>query len=532
MANIATCPKCAKQLGMPTEFAVTDRAECPECHETFLLNETVQIPLPVARILEPEEQPTVENSLAMEVSKFESLAPADEALASIESAPLPSWEERLKKALALDTSNDEPLAVTEATKEDEPAAAETPSFEFELDSQPVVDDQPAPKPFKLDLPDTFAQPDRKTGAKPTDNPAGEPINESGEMAVEVSYEAPAYEPPKTLADFAATASAPTASALAATIEQPVVKDAEPKLPDEPQPPTVKQRRIVRQGFPKVAAFAVGPVVGTLLGLYGLLWLQGPAADHLGLAKVLPASMVPACDIAEADGAEKEEGLLASPRSERQIPKPLAPIKRDIEIQAVSASQPLTAASSSRITASEFIQLVNAAQPELLNFVASDFSSPEMIERKGQAYMAFCRLAERFAFAKQPGLAPAVQVKAKEAARIFGQVTYQASARRDLARVAQRWWEYEQRPSKGIFLAGWVQSTQPVEGGTLCWISLSEQASAGPIPVLLKHERYQTGDQIGVVGSVAVDLSSSFAKLPGIEGKMVDALYDYKLTAGQ
>ncbi len=38
MAKIATCPKCAKQLGLPASIAATDRAECPECRAVFSLS--------------------------------------------------------------------------------------------------------------------------------------------------------------------------------------------------------------------------------------------------------------------------------------------------------------------------------------------------------------------------------------------------------------------------------------------------------------------------------------------------------------
>jgi len=132
-------------------------------------------------------------------------------------------------------------------------------------------------------------------------------------------------------------------------------------------------------------------------------------------------------------------------------------------------------------------------------------------------MALCRLAEHFDFANQPGLAPPIQAKAKQAAQLFGQVTYKANVREDLAHIAGRWWEYQQRPSDGIFLAGWVQKTQPAGNRTLCWVKLNEQSTVAAIPVLIDEQRYQTGDPIGVVGSV---VSNPSELPPGFSGQQV------------
>jgi len=525
MANIATCPKCAKQLGLPADVAMTDRAECPECQAVFSLSQTVQISLPVARILDPAESPRT----AAEVSQPTLNSDTPAALAS-NTAPLKSWEERLKNALAKDSSDDaatsddgEAGAVSSIAEDSSPP----PSFEFELDLRTPAD-------LEKDHPQVPAA--SKTLA---------------DFAAAVEIPAVSEKIPRTkllneskVADTVNVTSEPTvAEYLPAKVEEETTELAELAVR------TVPQRQVARRGFPKVAAFAVGPIVGGLLGLYGLLWLQGAKADYLGLARVLPASMLPAglggssgdSPIAEAISPEgrldDEEDAsllatgLAAPELMAQSREPHAPMKLDASVQPASAAQRLApAASMVRVSVDEFSALVNAAATALPEFLAADLATPESIRSKGQAYMALCRLAEHFDFAQQLGLAPSVQAKVRQALQLYESATSQAKHRQELSHIASRWWEYEQRPSAGIFLTGQVQKTQPAGTGMLCWVKLSEQSptaeTAEAIPVMFNHQRYQTGDQIGVVGSVISSPSEVFSGLS--VRRVVRASYDFQL----
>lgn len=521
MANIATCPKCAKQLGLPSSIAATDRVECPECHAIFSLSETVQISLPVARVLDPTEQPIV---AAKELKSALMEENVTDALAS-NTAPLKSWEERLKNALALDDSNDEVAPETQAIettipektipKKDvtkNPAAIETtpkpsPSFEFELDPTPSAVAEPKQKALDLNLP----QP--KPRATPTAPP--QPITKRATSAA------------KTLADIEsgelASAGGPLTSPLA-ELPKPIEKV-------EVAVQTTASRRVARSGFPKIAAFVAGPVVGSLMGLYGLLWFQGAKADYVGLARVLPASLLPAnFGQSSGKGTSSEAASIADASSpglmEKLQERPPA-MKRDKAVLPASATEPVPSMiSTAHINADEFYALVEAAEVAFSEFAAGDLSTPGAIKRKGQAYIALCRLAEHFDFVQQPGLAPEVQAKVEKARQLFRRAAEQANIRQDLAHIAGRWWEYDKRPSPGIFLVGEVEETLPAGDGTLCWVKLGGEMTAPAIPVWLTHGRYQPGDQIGVVGSVITDPADLPPSFTGAQA--VDANYDFAL----
>lgn len=550
MAAIATCPQCAKQLGLPPTASADDSVECPECLASFSLSETVQISLPPARLL-PAEAPqaaTTTPAIQPELSAPSNAASTEDAAENAEDScrkAETSWEERLKKALALDSSTDaeiadeqapgdeqstptnhQPTAPARETKTSEyqpvaPARETTkipsPSFEFQLDPTPAAAQEAAEKPFSLELP-TMPEEVQAT-------PDATPVKQVGEARV------------KTLADFAASAvdasvsgvpevelmkqdePAPTkpskskrlakslASAAAPTVKTAAkaAKQAKPAVEKaaKASASTIPGRKVARRGFPKVAAFAVGPIAGTLLGLYGLLWLQGDKADYVGLSHMLPASILPAISPTEPEQSGEQAELVAteSPLEKLLAKRTKAPshsIKQDKAVSLASATQPIAKPS---ISASEFSTLVDAASDALPDLLAGDLTSQASIQRKGQAYMALCRLSEHFDFAQQPGLAPGIEAKVREAKQLYRMATNTAAVRRDLAHIAGRWWEYEQRPSPGIFLAGQVTDVEQADGGTLCWVQLGNSASSPKIPVWSTGNQLQVDDQVGVVGRV-------------------------------
>ena len=536
MANIATCPKCAKQLGLPASITATDRAECPECHAIFSLSETVQISLPVVRVLDPAEQPaTSASSLPVDVKEVDGKENVSEALAS-NAAPIKSWEERLKNALALDGSDDAGTPETkvpakEVTQESiasvvkKKAPSQAPSFDFDLEpapsegieSKPIVREMKARGPAKT-LAD-FAPHDEASSPSSPRAGAG-----AGLMAKLPDVDLPKVDLPKVDLYEKSEATVERAS----TVVRSATKKAETSVQDVVQ--AVSRRRVERSSLPKIAALATGPVLGGILGLYGLLWVQGEKADFVGLSRVLPASLLPQGfghvgnpapdELASAGGAPKT--LMAKLQEH-----PPTGMKHDRKVLPASASEPvLPALPPIRIDAEEFSVLLDAAQAALPEFVVGDLSTPGAIKRKGQAYMAFCRLAEHFDFARQSGLAPGVLADVEQARQLYQQAAEQAEVRQDLAHIAGRWWEYEKRPSHGIFLVGEVEETLPAGDGTLCWVKPGGDMTAPAIPVWLTHGRYKAGDQIGVVGSVISDAGDL---PPGFSGRQaVGASYDFAL----
>ena len=543
MANIATCPKCAKQLGLPSSIVATDRAECPECHAIFSLSETVQISLPVVRVLDPVEQPAAATS-SSPVDVKEVKENVSEALAS-NTAPIKSWEERLKNALALDGSDE---GVTPETKvpattlpgKEVPAElvasvakkvmpSPAPSFEFELEPAPpavvetkaVVREVKASGPAKAKTLADFAPP--AEASSPGGGSGG------GVMAKLSEVEMPKVDLQEKVATTVERASTVVHSA-SKKVEAVVQGGAMQGETVQDVVQTVARRRVGRSSLPKIAAMATGPVLGGILGLYGLLWVQGEKGDLVGLARVLPASLLPerfdgggGASALPAEASSPGVGGLMAKLRER----PATGMKHDDAVLPASATEPLLSATPPvRIDAKEFSALLAAAQVALPEFAAGDLSTPGAIKRKGQAYMAFCRLAEHFDFARQPALAPRVQAEVERARQLYQQAAEQADVRQDLAHIAGRWWEYDKRSSPGIFLVGEVEEILPAGDGTLCWVKPGGDVTAPAIPVWLLYEGYKAGDRIGVVGRVISEASD----LPlGFSGRQaVRASYDFAL----
>ena len=519
MANIATCPQCAKQLGLPASVALTDQAECPKCLAKFSLSEAVQISLPVARILEPSESQVPP-----------AVMPSPPAVSA---APQKSWEQRLKDVLATDSEDETVAAAPEKTNEirttDKAVPESSPSFDFELDREVPKREQTKPQPLGLGLPEPLLE----SAPKKSLEPAVEQTTAKTLADFEAAADIPALDlDPPAPESFDVQNEVRQASKLPKKLERTVVQ-----LPVALEQ-TVSARRIqrrpfpiARSQFPKVAALAAGPVLGSVLGLYGLLWLQGEKADYVGLSHVLPTSLLPA-----EYGKPREE----SPLVETNLPEVL---KHDGEVRPASASVPMPSAatpivstpmastpmvSTARINVDEFHALVDAAEAALPNFVTGDLSMPGAHKRKGQAYMALCRLAEHVDFAKQPALAPTLRAKGRQAKQLFQRAIFEADDPHDLAHISGSWWEHSERPNSGIFLAGKVQEAESAGGGTLCFVKLSEQANVPVVGVWCKTGRYQNGDQIGVVGRVVTEPSEH---PPGVSyGPLVHAEYSFALES--
>ncbi len=496
MADIATCPKCGKQLGLPPSTDATDRVECPECHAIFPLAETVQITLPVARLLPAEESQFDPPELSGNAQDTEptstSAAPIETADDHCGDTPQPSWEERLKRALALDCSEDAAPdeAINSSADEqdgsipDKIEATASPTFDFQLDPPPAAEPF-APDEFEVAAP--VPRPDT-IAARPT-----EPATPS------------AKQPVKTLADFAASAvSAATEetppSPESTTITTSASADSSVEVAT-PKKANAQGRRKASRGFPKIAAFVVGPIAGSVLGLYGLLWLQGEQGDHLGLSRVLPTAMLPA-SFRQTDDQVEVVATDTDATIEEQLAKqdgpdsPSQEIKQDSSVQLASATRHL---SPPRISASQFLELVDAAAQAVPEFVGSEMTSQGSVKRKGQAYMKICQLAEHFDFIQQLGLAPAVDAQTRAATRLMQDLLADDSAREELAHIASRWWEYDKRPNAGIVFVGQVQRTESTDVGTLCWLQLGETTPT--IPVLVSDDGFRTGDRVGIVGRV-------------------------------
>ena len=532
MAEIATCPQCAKQLELPASIGLLDRVACPECDASFLLSEAVRSSLPVAKLVPAEEAELAEQVSAEQTLAAKSLAgPLTEPLAdslageqvpievdadvdvNVDSKqavadvapPQQSWEERLKKALALDSSSEieTPEMISEADlPAQEPTQTASPTFEFKLDpdlaaqASTIEDQTEAAEPIKtladfaaaaIEPAETLSEASRQAGAGNSDS--SRPTAESFSFP-KLNLETPEL-PSAGLPKFS------NSQEQSISNDENAIQD-EADVQDEADIRAFSNRRPTQTGFPKLAAFAAGPVVGTVLGLYGLLWVQGRQADYVGMRHVLPASMLPAsfsphtCSEKVASNDKSIHDLLV-----KKTDQPLPTLKRDNALSLATATQPLQ---MPRISASDFEALVKQAGQSLPALLSSDMSTSAATQRTGQAYMTLCHLAEQFDFANQLGLAPHLEAKANEAKRIMRDAITSPSGKQGLAHVAGRWWEYAERPSAGILFGGQVVQVDALSTGSVCWVQLETMTPQAKIPVWVEAGSYRVGDTLGVVGT--------------------------------
>ncbi|MEM8945649.1 MAG: hypothetical protein AAGD11_10740 [Planctomycetota bacterium] len=507
MAEIATCPQCAAQLGLPDSFGPLDFAVCPECQAKFSLGEVERVSLPVAKLVSaPQTEPIPPNEIpGTQLASAEGSDLENDVDAGYEHTELKSqqnWEERLKRALALDceTETEKAVPTTNQSSPSEPAKIESPSFEFQLDPPPAEAAEPL-------SPDARTMPNLKTLAEFAAEAVDTAEEATAAVVEQTTRELPEIDLAKPMAgSFSTPTMEPPPSPsppVNKRIDTPTAQES--SVGDalvEVTTSSIQGRRTRGRGFPKVAAFAVGPVVGSLLGLYGLLWLQGSNADYVGLRHVLPSSVLPpsvrTTALATADEMEptSEEMPIEKRLDEQQAP---AAVMQDDAVSLASATQPLA---RPLISADEFTERVDLAAGAASEFVTSTLSTPESTKRKGQAYMKLCKLAEHFDFAKQLGLAPTVEAKSVYAQQLLANTIGNRPNRPNLDHIAGRWWEYAERPNAGILFGGKVVAADPADAGTICWVQLENASSKLAIPVWVSDANdFKVGDSLGVVGRI-------------------------------
>jgi len=490
MATIATCPGCTAQLAIPDSATPDSRVQCPECAAKFGICETVQIALPRVRIL---PSPDISPAAGDTAPKTDPLIPVEESTAS---APLASWETRLKKAIASDVDT-EPATVTQLATGAEPKQQKRETAEPNEDETPSFD-----AGNQLDVPSSAAP--------------QEPIADDCFGAQNQEEQLPVKD-----------------SAPASTCEH-AMRPAEVEGSEIAFRPAASGRPR-RRRWPKIVAAVVGgPVLGTLLGFYGLLWIKGPTADYLQMARILPKALLPTPPATPIAGATRTPNSTSTanqdqnrnqnptptirPSLQRDLTESVPPLpliseatpsslpkpgahQRDGRVQPASAEQPLQARRlPGAITAGAFSQLVADAQAEIPNFLQGSLTDKDSFQRKGQAYMALCRLAEHFAFADQLALSPQAREQIRLGNELFREATSRATALGDLTHIASRWWEYDQRSSLGIFFVGRIGDVNLMGSHALCQVVLPGRPAL-QIPVLFDEVPYGTGELIAVVGTV-------------------------------
>lgn len=489
MSSIATCPQCADQFVLPEFAAADDHARCPGCSAEFTVSEAYCRKLPVAELLPPQElapakaETSEVTDIVSPLAEFSPELRAAETIAYSTKA-MAGWEERLKRAIESTTPETADAPVTESFSSSSTILENAPDFDFHMDP-------PAESPA-----DSYAAPTELPNSQAWFSEGGKPVVSHQEVS--------------------------------------------------PAPPTVSRtpRRRRRKAFLQhaIAAMLFG-IVGALLGQYALLWIRGPSADYMQLTQVLPNSLRPSWNPPRSFGprvAMNDRFIPApEPREEspvetitRQLaekaplpvePPPLAPaeepVRRDDAVQPATAE---IAVQATRTTAAEFAELLAAAKSAAPSLMSGDLKSAESARAKGQAYMALCRLAERFDFAHELGLAPGAEREAADARAFLRTTAATVAQQADFAVIVTRWWQHHDRTTPGIFLTGRVADIQTVGSQTLAQVAIVLPEETTLIPVLMSATDVRVGDEIGVVGTVVADPQKALPGFPAALPQLVAA----------
>ena len=504
MDSIATCPGCTAQLAIPAAATANCRILCPECAAEFALGETIQLTLPKAMILPPNEvSPVVEKSPSLEATLPREVPEA--------CAPLASWESRLKNAISADA---EPQQATYETFEPTSDGAPSCDLTSHLKSTSVPDAaKNSEQPVLADLSAAYLTDSGITNSGITDSGNTDSgITESGNTESGITESG--------ITESGNTESGPVEGVSPETVTAEFSQVDKVELPQRVVSQTSSQqpRRRWRRALGVVLG---GPVVGTLLGFYGLLWIQGPQSDYLHLSRILPGAMLPATREAgrgEVETTEPKNSLLAAlPKND---PLEASGTRYDTRVQPAAARQQVRLPG---ISAKKFGQLVADANAALPSFLQTGSAGEGSFQQKAQAYMVVCRLAEQFNFIDQLGLSPHVQQQIDQGKSLFQIVATDVVALEDLTYIASRWWEYEERSNQGIFFVGQISSIEPRGSRALCQLLLPDN-SGREIPVLLDSSQFRRGEQIAVVGTVEGNPAQYGVDLP----RIVMSHYSYAL----
>jgi hypothetical protein len=220
---------------------------------------------------------------------------------------------------------------------------------------------------------------------------------------------------------------------------------------------------------------------------------------------------------ETSPVEKIARQLAEskPEEESELAPPVAPpLLEDDEVEPALAeieAPPLLPVTNT--TPAEFAELAAAARSAVPTLLSGDLKSQESARAKGHAYMALCRLAERFDFARDLALGPEAEREAARAGALFRTAAASAAAQRDFAFIITRWWQHAERPTQGIFLTGRVEEVEPIGDLTLYHVEVALPDEKTLIPVLAERATFEEGDPIAVVGTIVANPRQKLRDFP-------------------
>ncbi|WP_428307837.1 hypothetical protein [Lacipirellula sp.] len=339
----------------------------------------------------------------------------------------------------------------------------------------------------------------------------------------------------------------------------------------------------RKRRPSVVKTLVGVVGGGFIGIflagYALLWLKGPDGDLLGIANLLPASMLPggvvpasqeplsiaddhlpapapvdAAPLAEAaaplqppsestlDFADESQpptgnelaATDAPAAAEAQPDAPAATMHRDAEVMPTAAVEPVEAIhwpttpivgelkGVSLFSVDDLSSHIASADAAHRTFLAGDLARKEDVAAMGQAYIELCKLAERFTLTDPKEFGNDLVTKQMAAKLIFRGAVGDSARRNDLAMIAGRWLEHPRRPNQGVLLLGRVTDLQPQGKWTEYTIETPLGSTVSVNKVLMDKITFKFGEEVAVVGAIVANPSQAIAGYTGDAKQVVVA----------
>lgn len=565
MTSIVACPGCSSHLQMPAEAEAEAEAvvRCPICDAEFPVSRAPIQALPVAVLAVREERPAAVAAPPLDhVGPAARTADSQEAAAADVPAEMPSVVGDLPSA-------DLPVAPAMS----EPAQIELSSLAPQDADE--ADPRPAVRTRRRELTAFPSQDDSAhsaSSASAVESHSGEATRLDSLLSNLVGDVDSASSPPR---EGAGKRPASVPSTLEAPISELLEDNLAPISGQPPSEPVVDALNVPRRTNPAGASGAgkfspesasnpsvanvvdqvdlaatrrrprwglrilVGGVVSMLAvatGSYAALWIGGARADLFSLAAgpqfLLPPSMrsdSTVGDDSDSTGSTAGEILTAQTAADDQ-PTDGRTIQ-DSAVQPAAASAPvepslrLTRPASllrnpSLCTAAELRAARSESAAAAADFLSGDLSDAEAIGRKGRAYMKHCRLIERAAFLDPADNGNAMNTELLLARNLLREATADRSHRDDLAQIASRWWQFEERPYQGILFVGRVVDLNAVGSDVLYSVEIQFGDDAIPLEVLLEKIRFHTGDVIGVAGIIVADPSTEMIDHPGSSGNLV------------
>jgi hypothetical protein len=320
----------------------------------------------------------------------------------------------------------------------------------------------------------------------------------------------------------------------------------------------------------VGAVAAAPF-GLAIGYFALLWLKGPSADFLQVAKYVPQKLLPAsfvsaplreesalapppatvADTAPEPTMEDSGNVPASFETPAKSPVNDRPAGNENRDAAPSSTQGATLANSKNgapstseprrfaapnaaslagedaqivgaplYTVAEFATTLAQAQKAQSGLITGDLSDAAVRREKGMSYAKLCDLAQVVTFCDDASAGDRLSELRRDADEVFKTVLATPHAQSEVAQIASIWISSPHRQHGGVFLAGTIHGGDAA--GDTYEYQLDTEAG-GDLKLVLPRPldaRVAAGHPVGIVGSIVDNPASKVSGYTGNSPRVI------------